>query len=130
MKKKLTILLGILTISSFSFAKTEPTIENNLNQLDQQLIRLQQMEEQKLAQEEAKANAAQLQLQKYQEIQSTISQRLETINSKSNNSIFGKEMKEKARDYQKLSVQLNKEMEKLQQIIENYEMLKSLKSLK
>lgn len=127
MKKKLTILLGILTISSFSFAKTEPTIENNLNQLDQQLIRLQQMEEQKLAQEEAKANAAQLQLQKYQEMQSTISQRLETINSKSNNSIFGKEMKEKARDYQKLSVQLNKEMEKLQQIIENYEMLKSLK---
>ena len=127
MKKKLTILLGILTISSFSFAKTEPTIENNLNQLDQQLIRLQQMEEQKLAQEEAKANAAQLQLQKYQEMQSTISQRLETINSKSNNSIFGKEMKEKARDYQKLSVQLNKEMEKLQQIIENYERLKSLK---
>lgn len=127
MKKKLTILLGILTISSFSFAKTEPTIENNLNQLDQQLIRLQQMEEQKLAQEEAKANAAQLQLQKYQEMQSTISQRLETINSKSNNSIFGKEMKEKARDYQKLSVQLNKEMEKLQQIIKNYEMLKSLK---
>ena len=127
MKKKLTILLGILTISSFSFAKTEPTIENNLNQLDQQLIRLQQMEEQKLAQEEAKANAAQLQLQKYQEMQSTISQRLETINSKSNNSIFGKEMKEKARDYQKLSVQLNKEMEKLQQIIENYKMLKSLK---
>jgi hypothetical protein cdivTM_05680 len=127
MKKKLTILLGILTISSFSFAKTEPTIENNLNQLDQQLIRLQQMEEQKLAEEEAKANAAQLQLQKYQEMQSTISQRLETINSKSNNSIFGKEMKEKARDYQKLSVQLNKEMEKLQQIIKNYEMLKSLK---
>jgi hypothetical protein cdivTM_05680 len=127
MKKKLTILLGILTISIFSFAKTEPTIENNLNQLDQQLIRLQQMEEQKLAQEEAKANAAQLQLQKYQEMQSTISQRLETINSKSNNSIFGKEMKEKARDYQKLSVQLNKEMEKLQQIIKNYEMLKSLK---
>lgn len=127
MKKKLTILLGILTISSFSFAKTEPTIENNLNQLDQQLIRLQQMEEQKLAQEEAKANAAQLQLQKYQEMQSTISQRLETINSKSNNSIFGKEMKEKARDYQKLSVQLNKEMESLQQVVENYEMLKSLK---
>lgn len=127
MKKKLTILLGILTISSFSFAKTEPTIENNLNQLDQQLIRLQQMEEQKLAQEEAKANAAQLQLQKYQEMQSTISQRLETINSKSNNSIFGKEMKEKARDYQKLSVQLNKEMESLQRVIENYEMLKSLK---
>ena len=127
MKKKLTILLGILTISIFSFAKTEPTIENNLNQLDQQLIRLQQMEEQKLAQEEAKANAAQLQLQKYQEMQSTISQRLETINSKSNNSIFGKEMKEKARDYQKLSVQLNKKMEKLQQIIKNYEMLKSLK---
>ena len=127
MKKKLAILLGILMISSFSFAKTESTIENNLNQLDQQLVKLQQMEEQKLAQEEAKANAAQLQLQKYQEMQSTISQRLETINSKSNNSIFGKEMKEKARDYKKLSVQLNKEMEKLQQIIENYEMLKSLK---
>lgn len=127
MKKKLAILLGILTISSFSFAKTESTIENNLNQLDQQLVRLQQMEEQKLAQEEAKANAAQLQLQKYQEMQAVISQRIETINSKSNNSIFGKEMKEKARDYQKLSVQLNKEMESLQQVIENYEMLKSLK---
>lgn len=127
MKKKLAILLGILTISSFSFAKTESTIENNLNQLDQQLVRLQQMEEQKLAQEEAKANAAQLQLQKYQEMQAVISQRIETINSKSNNSIFGKEMKEKARDYQKLSVQLNKEMESLQQVVENYEMLKSLK---
>ena len=85
------------------------------------------MEEQKLAQEEAKANAAQLQLQKYQEMQAVISQRIETINSKSNNSIFGKEMKEKARDYQKLSVQLNKEMESLQQVVENYEMLKSLK---
>ena len=127
MKKKLAILLGILTISSFSFAKTESTIENNLNQLDQQLVRLQQMEEQKLAQEEAKANAAQMQLQKYQEMQAVISQRIETINSKSNNSIFGKEMKEKARDYQKLSVQLNKEMESLQQVVENYEMLKSLK---
>lgn len=63
MKKKLAILLGVLAISSMSFGATDKkgtsSIENSLNNLEKQLTDLQKMEDQKFAQEEAKAAAAQ-----------------------------------------------------------------------
>ena len=76
MKKKLAILLGVLAISSMSFGATDKkgtsSIENSLNNLEKQLTDLQKMEDQKFAQEEAKAAAAQQKIDEYSKIQATI----------------------------------------------------------
>ena len=49
MKKKLAVLLGVLVLSSVSFAAPANTgsIESSLNNLENQLIKLQQMEDAK-----------------------------------------------------------------------------------
>ena len=53
MKKKLAILLGVLTISSMSFGATTVkkgtnSIENSLNNLEKQLTDLQKLKQQQL----------------------------------------------------------------------------------
>ena len=106
MKKKLAVLLGVLVLSSVSFAAPKPaaggsSIENSLNNLENQLTKLQQMEDAKYRQQEAEANE--------------------------DTSIFGKEFKAKAAEYKNLRNQLDKEIAKEQQIISDFEVIKSLK---
>ena len=132
MKKKLAILLGVLAISSMSFGATVKkgttnSIQSSLSNLEKQLSNLQNMEDQKFAQEEAKANAAQQKLEEYQKIQNTINERINTIEASAQTSIFGKEFKEKAAEYKNLRNQLDKEIANQQKIIENFELLKSLR---
>ena len=131
MKKKLAILLGVLAISSMSFGATDKkgtsSIENSLNNLEKQLTDLQKMEDQKFAQEEAKAAAAQQKIDEYSKIQATIDERISTIESSAQTSIFGKKFKTKASEYKALSNQIAKEIENQQKIIDNFELLKSLR---
>jgi len=131
MKKKLAILLGVLAISSMSFGATDKkgtsSIENSLNNLEKQLTDLQKMEDQKFAQEEAKAAAAQQKIDEYSKIQATIDERISTIESSAQTSIFGKEFKAKVTEYKNLRNQLDKEIAKEQQVLDNFELIKSLR---
>ena len=71
MKKKLAVLLGVLVLSSVSFAapakvvkQSGGSIENSLNNLENQLEKLQQMEDAKYREQEAQANAASQKIRK------------------------------------------------------------------
>ena len=126
MKKRLAVLLGVLALSSFSFA-APTSVESSLNNLEAQLQKLEQMENAKFAQEQAKAEAAQARLDNLQKMDSVIDQRIADINANADTSIFGKEFKQKAAEYKKLKEELAKEIKKEQQILENFELLKSLR---
>jgi len=132
MKKKLAVLLGVLVLSSVSFAAPKPatggsSIENSLNNLENQLIKLQQMEDTKYKEQEAQANAASQRLENYTAMQAKIDERLAEIEANEDTSIFGKEFKAKAAEYKNLRNQLDKEIAKEQQIISNFEVIKSLR---
>ena len=127
MKKRLAVLLGVLALSSFSFA-APTSVESSLNNLEAQLQKLEQMENAKFAQEQAKAEAAQARLDNLQKMDSVIDQRIADINANADTSIFGKEFKQKAAEYKKLKDELAKEIKKEQQILENFELLKSLRN--
>ena len=129
MKKKLAVLLGVLVLSSVSFAAPANTgsIESSLNNLENQLIKLQQMEDAKFREQEAQANAASQRLSNYTAMQSKIDERIAEIEANADTSIFGKEFKAKVSEYKNLRNQLDKEIAKEQQIIDNFELIKSLR---
>jgi len=134
MKKKLAVLLGVLVLSSVSFAapakSTKPSggsIESSLSNLENQLEKLQQMEDAKYREQEAQANAASQRLENYTAMQAKIDERLAEIEENQDTSIFGKEFKAKAAEYKNLRNQLDKEIAKEQQIISNFEVIKSLR---
>ncbi|ERK48411.1 adhesion protein FadA [Leptotrichia sp. oral taxon 879] len=137
MTKKLLVSLGILVLSSISFAAptkqaaTRPSaggsIENSLNNLENQLSRLQQMEDSKFREQEAQANAAVQRLSNYNAMQVKIDQRIAEIEANAEASIFGKEFKAKIAEYKNLRNQLDKEIAKEQQAIENFELIRSLR---
>ncbi|BBM40017.1 hypothetical protein JCM16776_0220 [Leptotrichia shahii] len=134
MKKKLAVLLGVLVLSSVSFAapakSTKPSggsIESSLSNLENQLEKLQQMEDAKYREQEAQANAASQRLENYTAMQAKIDERLAEIEANEDTSIFGKEFKAKAAEYRNLRNQLDKEIAKEQQIISNFEVIKSLR---
>ena len=133
MKKKLAVLLGVLVLSSVSFAapKTAPArgaaIENSLSNLENQLDRLQQLEEAKYKEQEAQANAASQEIAKYTEMQAKIDERIAQIEAVTDSSIFSKEFKTKVSEYKALRNQLDKEIARQQQIIDNFEISKSLR---
>ena len=134
MKKKLAVLLGVLVLSSVSFAapakvvkQSGGSIENSLNNLENQLEKLQQMEDAKYREQEAQANAASQRLENYTAMQAKIDERLAEIEANEDTSIFGKEFKAKAAEYKNLRNQLDKEISKEQQIISNFEVIKSLR---
>ena len=134
MKKKLAVLLGVLVLSSVSFAapakSTKPSggsIESSLSNLENQLEKLQQMEDAKYREQEAQANAASQRLENYTAMQAKIDERLAEIEENEDTSIFGKEFKAKAAEYKNLRNQLDKEIAKEQQIISNFEVIKSLR---
>ena len=132
MKKKLAVLLGGLVLSSVSFAApakvTNGSIENSLSSLESQLNQLNQLEDKKFREQEAQANAASQEIAKYTEMQAKIDERIAEIESKSDSSIFSKELKAKAAEYKNLKAQLEKEIARKQQIVENFELIKSLRN--
>ena len=114
MKKKLAVLLGVLVLSSvgFSAAKKAPasgsSLESSLSNLEAQLQKLEQMEENKFREQEAVANAAQQRLDNYLKMDAAIDQRIADIEANADTSIFGKEFKQKAAEYKKLKEELEK----------------------
>ena len=134
MKKKLAVLLGVLVLSSISFAapaKAAKTaggsIESSLSNLENQLEKLQQMEDAKFRQQEAQANEAAQRLNNYTAMQAKIDERLAEIEANVDTTIFGKEFKAKISEYKNLRNQLDKEIAREQQIIDNFELIKSLR---
>ena len=131
MKKKLAILAGVLVLSSVSFSATAPakksSLEDSLNNLEKQLQRLDQMEQQKFNEQAALAQAAQQRLDKYLAMQATIDQRMADIEANADKSIFGKEFKQKMSEFKSLRAALDKEIKKEQKVLEDFELLKSLR---
>ena len=133
MKKKLAVLLGVLVLSSVSFAapKTAPAggaaIENSLSNLENQLDRLQQMEEAKYKEQEALAQNAAQKLESYSQMRAKIDERIAQIEAVTDSSIFSKEFKTKVSEYKALRNQLDKEIARQQQNIDNFEISKSLR---
>ncbi len=123
------VLLGVLVLSSMAVAATpaKSSLEQSLSNLEQQLQRLDQMEQQKFNEQAALANAAQQRLDKYLEMNATIDQRLADIEANADRSIFGKEFKTKASEYNKLKSELQKEIAKEQKIIDDFALLQSLR---
>ena len=138
MKKKLAVLLGVLVLSSVSFAAPKKqaaakpatggtSIEDSLNNLENQLNRIKEMEEAKFRQQEAQANAALQKLNNYTQMKDKIDTRIAEIKANADTSIFEKEFKEKAREYESLKDQLDREITKEQKIIADFEVIKSLR---
>ena len=122
------VLLGVLVLGSMAVAAPAKTsLEQSLSNLEQQLQKLDQMEEQKFNEQAALASAAQERLNKYQDMSTTIDQRLADIEANADKSIFGKEFKSKASEFRSLKSELQKEIAKEQKIINDFELLKSLR---
>ena len=133
MKKRLAVLLGVLVLSSVSFEAPKITpargaaIENSLRNLENQLDRLQQLEEAKYKEQEALAESAAQKLNSYTQMQAKIDERIAQIEAVTDSSIFSKEFKTKVSEYKALRNQLDKEIARQQQIIDNFEISKSLR---
>ena len=125
MKKVLGIILSLIVLNSVSFSAT--SLDQSLSNLEQQLAKLDQMEEQKFNEQKALATAAQNRLDKYMEMDSVIDERIATIEATYQNSIFGKEFKDKSNEYKNLKSQLAAEIKKEQKTISDFELLKSLR---
>ncbi len=127
MKKRLAILLGVLALSSFSFAAPKTSAETSLNNLEAQLQKLDDMENARFAQEQAKAEAAQKRLDDLTQIDQVIDQRVNDIEANVETTIFNKEFKEKAAQYKALKVEVSREIGIQNEILKNFELLKSLR---
>ena len=126
MKKVLGIILSLVVLNSVSFSAT--SLDQSLSNLEQQLAKLDQMEEQKFNEQKALAAAAQNRLDKYMEMDSVIDERIASIEATYKNSIFGKEFKDKSNEYKSLKSQLATEIKKEQKII-MYQLLDALEQL-
>ena len=126
MKKVLGIILSLVVLNSVSFSAT--SLDQSLSNLEQQLAKLDQMEEQKFNEQKALAAAAQNRLDKYMEMDSVIDERIASIEATYKNSIFGKEFKDKSNEYESLKSQLATEIKKEQKIISDFELLESLRN--
>ena len=126
MKKVLGIILSLIVLNSVSFSAT--SLDQSLSNLEQQLAKLDQMEEQKFNEQKALAAAAQDRLDKYMEMDSVIDERIASIEATYKNSIFGKEFKDKSNEYKSLKSQLATEIKKEQKIISDFELLESLRN--
>ena len=126
MKKFLGIILSLIVLNSVSFSAT--SLDQSLSNLEQQLAKLDQMEEQKFNEQKALAAAAQNRLDKYMEMDSVIDERIASIEATYKNSIFGKEFKDKSNEYKSLKSQLATEIKKEQKIISDFELLESLRN--
>ncbi|WP_369715600.1 adhesion protein FadA [Leptotrichia alba] len=127
MKKKLAVLLGVLVLSSISFAAPAGASIDSLNNLESQLEKLQQLEEKKYKEQEALAQDAAQKVEEYTQMLTKIDERLAQIETMKDSSIFSKEFKAKVSEYKALRNQVEKEVAKQQQIVDNFEISKSIK---
>ena len=133
MKKRLAVLLGVLVLSSVSFAapKTAPArgaaIENSLSNLENQLDRLQQMEEAKYKEQEALAQNAAQKLEERQRLKATLEDRIAKIENSSGSKFFKGEYGGLVKEYKTLIKALDEEIKSLSKAVENYEAVESLK---
>ena len=124
------VLLGVLVLGSMAVAapaQAKTSLEQSLSNLEQQLQKLDQMEQQKFNEQATLANSAQERLNKYKEMDATIDQRLADIEANADRSIFGKEFKSKASEFKSLKSELQKEIAKEQKVLDDFELLKSLR---
>ena len=122
------VLLGVLVLGSMAVAAPAKTsLEQSLSNLEQQLQKLDQMQQQKFNEQATLANSAQERLNKYKEMDATIDQRLADIEANADRSIFGKEFKSKASEFKSLKSELQKEIAKEQKVLDDFELLKSLR---
>ena len=85
------------------------------------------MEEAKYKEQEALAESAAQKLNSYTQMQAKIDERIAQIEAVTDSSIFSKEFKTKVSEYKALRNQLDKEIARQQQIIDNFEISKSLR---
>ena len=85
------------------------------------------MEDDKYREQEAQQMQRLKDQKTIQQCKLKIDERLAEIEANEDTSIFGKEFKAKAAEYKNLRNQLDKEIAKEQQIISNFEVIKSLR---
>ena len=128
MKKKIILAISVLMLSNLAMAApAKSSVEASLSNLEAQLEKLTQLEEQKYKEQEALANAAAQRLVNYRKMDEVVSQRISEIEEKMNKAIFNKEYKNKASVYKALKLEISKEMEKENKTIEEFKLVQSLR---
>ena len=102
MKKKIILAISVLMLSNLAMAApAKNSVELSLSNLEAQLEKLTQLEEQKYKEQEALANAAAQRLENYRKMDEVVSQRISQIEENVNKVIFSKEFKNKASEFLK-----------------------------
>ncbi|WP_314295674.1 adhesion protein FadA [Fusobacterium periodonticum] len=128
MKKKIILAISVLMLSNLAMAApAKSSVESSLSNLEAQLEKLTQLEEQKYKEQEALANAAAQRLENYRKMDEVVSQRISQIEENVNKVIFSKEFKNKASEYKALKLEISKEMEKENKTIEEFRLVQSLR---
>ncbi len=128
MKKKIILAISVLMLSNLAMAApAKSSVESSLSNLEAQLEKLTQLEEQKYREQEALANAAAQRLENYRKMDEVVSQRISQIEENINKVIFSKEFKNKASEYKALKLEISKEMEKENKTIEEFKLVQSLR---
>ena len=128
MKKKIILAISVLMLSNLAMAApAKSSVESSLSNLEAQLEKLTQLEEQKYKEQEALANAAAQRLANYRKMDEVVSQRISQIEENVNKVIFSKEFKNKASEYKALKLEISKEMEKENKTIEEFRLVQSLR---
>ena len=127
MKKKLAVLLGVLVLSSISFAAPAKagkaaggSIESSLSNLENQLEKLQQMEDAKFRQQEAQANEAAQRLNNYTAMQAK-------IEAAADSKAFKAQYSELVKQYKAVVKALDSEIKTLSTRVENFAAIEALK---
>ena len=128
MKKKIILSISVLMLSNLAMAApAKSSVESSLSNLEAQLEKLTQLEEQKYREQEALANAAAQRLENYRKMDEVVSQRISQIEENINKVIFSKEFKNKESEYKALKLEISKEMEKENKTIEEFKLVQSLR---
>ena len=128
MKKKIILAISVLMLSNLAMAApAKSSVESSLSNLEAQLEKLTQLEEQKYREQEALANAAAQRLENYRKMDEVVSQRISQIEENINKFIFSKEFKNKESEYKALKLEISKEMEKENKTIEEFKLVQSLR---
>ena len=111
MKKKIILAISVLMLSNLAMAApAKSSVESSLSNLEAQLEKLTQLEE-----------------QKYRKMDEVVSQRISQIEENINKVIFSKEFKNKESEYKALKLEISKEMEKENKTIEEFKLVQSLR---
>jgi len=142
--KKVGILFVVLSMMSFSAnaqtAKTKPgkkaavtkttqaqTVVGRFNQLEAEYARLVDMENQEFGKIKANAENAAKQLEEKQALKAQIEDKISKIENAANSKMFKEQYAGIVKEYRNVVKALDKEIANQQKIIENFELLKSLR---